>query len=122
LKKWAFGIHSSRFRRPASEPDFRTRPGLLLLVAATIGGGMTAFPTLKNEVVGIHHWLTEPALIHLYSVGQMAPGPNMMIVACIGEKVAGPLGSLVVVLAFFVPTALITFIVGRLWVKLERWR
>ena len=87
----------------------------------TIGGGMAAFPALKNEVVNIHQWLTEAALIHLYSVGQMAPGPNMMMVASIGEKVAGPLGSLVVVLAFFVPTALITFGVGRLWNKLEGW-
>ena len=71
----------------------------------TIGGGMAAFPALKNEVVNIHQWLSETALIHLYSVGQMAPGPNMMMVASIGEKVAGPLGSLVVVLAFFLPTA-----------------
>ena len=60
--------------------------------------------------------------MHLYSVGQMAPGPNMMMVASIGEQVAGPAGSLVVVLAFFLPTVLITFAVGRLWVKLERWR
>ncbi len=88
----------------------------------TIGGGMAAFPALKHEVVVQHQWLTEVALIHLYSVGQMAPGPNMMMVASIGEKVAGPLGSLVVVVAFFLPTALITFAVGRLWVKLERWR
>lgn len=88
----------------------------------TIGGGMAAFPALKNEVVAEHHWLTDAALIHLYSVGQMAPGPNMMMVASIGEKVAGPLGSLVVVLAFFLPTAIITFAVGRLWVKLENWR
>jgi chromate transporter len=87
----------------------------------TIGGGMAAFPALKNEVVAEHHWLTEAALIHLYSVGQMAPGPNMMMVASIGEKVAGPLGSLVVVLAFFLPTALITYAVGRLWVRLEHW-
>ena len=88
----------------------------------TIGGGMAAFPALKNEVVDIHHWLSEAGLIHLYSVGQMAPGPNMMMVASIGERVAGPVGSLVVVLAFFLPTALLTFGVGRLWVKLERWR
>jgi chromate transporter len=88
----------------------------------TIGGGMAAFPALKYEVVDVHHWLTEQGLIHLYSVGQVAPGPNMMVVASIGEHVAGPVGSLVVVLAFFLPTVLITFGVGRLWVKLERWR
>lgn len=88
----------------------------------TIGGGMAAYPALEHEVVDVHHWLTTQGLVHLYSVGQMAPGPNMMVVASIGEHVAGPLGSLVVVLAFFLPTVLITFGVGRLWVKLERWR
>jgi chromate transporter len=87
----------------------------------TIGGGMAAFPAMRHEVVGIHHWVTEAALIHLYSVGQMAPGPNMMMVSSIGERVAGPLGSLAVVIAFFAPTALITFAVGRLWVKLAHW-
>ena len=88
----------------------------------TVGGGMAVFPALKHEVVGVHHWLTEAALIHLYSVGQMAPGPNMMMVSSIGERVAGPLGSLVVVMAFFLPTALLTFAVGRLWARLEQWR
>ena len=87
----------------------------------TIGGGMAAFPALEHEVVNVHHWLTEQGLVHLYSVGQMAPGPNMMVVASIGEHVAGPVGSLVVVLAFFLPTVLITLAVGRLWVRLEHW-
>jgi chromate transporter len=45
----------------------------------------------------------------------------MMMVAAIGEWVAGPLGALLVVIAFFFPTALITFGVGRLWHKLEGW-
>lgn len=88
----------------------------------TIGGGMAAYPALEHQVVEVHHWLTQQGLVHLYSVGQMAPGPNMMVVASIGEHVAGPVGSLAVVLAFFLPTVLITFGVGRLWVKLERWR
>lgn len=87
----------------------------------TIGGGMAAFPALKHEVVEVHKWLTEQGLIHLYSIGQMAPGPNMMVVASIGERVAGLVGSLVVVTAFFLPTIIITLGVGRLWVKLEHW-
>ena len=77
---------------------------------------------LKYEVVDVHHWLTEQGLIHLYSVGKVAPGPNMMMVASIGEHVAGPVGSFIVVLAFFLPTVLITLAVGRLWVRLEGWR
>jgi chromate transporter len=87
----------------------------------TVGGGMAAFPELKTLTVDVHHWLTSTQLIHLYSVGQMAPGPNMMMVVSIGERVAGSLGALVVFMAFFLPTAVLTFAVGRLWNRLEGW-
>src|SRR6516162_7924111 len=87
----------------------------------TIGGGMSAFPEMKTLTVDVYHWLTFPQLIHFFSVGQLAPGPNMMMVAAVGEWIAGPLGALLVVTAFFLPTALITFCVGRLWNRLEGW-
>lgn len=87
----------------------------------TVGGGMAAFPELKVLTVDVHHWLTFPQLIHLYSVGQMAPGPNMMMIVSIGEWAAGMLGAVVVLLAFFGPTALLALVIGRLWTRLEKW-
>jgi len=87
----------------------------------TVGGGMAAFPEMKILTVDVHKWLTFPQLIHLYSVGQMAPGPNMMMIVSIGDWAAGPLGALVTVLAFFGPTALLAFVVARLWKRLEKW-
>jgi len=87
----------------------------------TVGGGMAAFPEMKILTVEVHHWLTFPQLVHLYSVGQMAPGPNMMMIVSIGEWAAGILGAIVVVIAFFGPTSLLTLTVGRLWKRLEKW-
>jgi len=87
----------------------------------TVGGGMAAFPEMKTLVVDVHHWLSYPQLIHVYSVGQMAPGPNMMMVAAVGERVSGIPGALIAALAFFVPTGLLTFGVGRIWNKLANW-
>jgi len=87
----------------------------------TVGGGMAAFPELKVLTVDVHHWLTFKQLIHLYSVGQMAPGPNMMMIVSIGQWVAGLPGAVVVLVAFFLPTALLTFIIGRLWNRLGKW-
>lgn len=87
----------------------------------TIGGGMAAFPEMKVLVVTVHRWLSDAQLIHVYSVGQMSPGPNMMMVATIGERVAGIPGALVAALAFFVPTAVLTFAVGRIWNRLATW-
>jgi hypothetical protein len=73
----------------------------------TVGGGMAAFPELKTLTVNVHKWLTLPQLIHLYSVGQMAPGPKMMMIVPIGEWVEGTAGAVVVLLAFFGPPALL---------------
>ncbi len=87
----------------------------------TVGGGMAAFPEMKVLTVEVYRWLTFPQLVHLYSVGQMAPGPNMMMIVSIGEWAGGLLGALVTVIAFFGPTALLTFVVSRLWKRLERW-
>jgi chromate transporter len=93
----------------------------MYLSILTVGGGMAAFPEMKILTVDVHKWLTFPQLIHLYSVGQMAPGPNMMMIVSIGQWAGGILGALVVLIAFFAPTGLLAFIVGRLWEKLEKW-
>ncbi len=87
----------------------------------TMGGGMAAFPEMKRLTVEVEHWLTFPQLMHLYSVGQMGPGPNMMMVVAIGRWVGGFLGAVVVVLAFFGPTALLAAAVGRIWARLGTW-
>jgi chromate transporter len=87
----------------------------------TVGGGMAAFPEMKILTVEVHKWLTFPQLIHLYSVGQMAPGPNMMMILVIGQWAGGMLGAVAVLIAFFGPTALLAFVVARLWKKLEKW-
>ena len=87
----------------------------------TVGGGMAAFPELKILTVDVHKWLTFSQLIHLYSIGQMAPGPNMMMIVSIGQWAGGLAGALTVLIAFFGPTAILAFIVARLWKKMEKW-
>jgi len=93
----------------------------LYLSLLTVGGGMAAFPEMRTLTVDVHHWLTFPQLVHLYSVGQMAPGPNMMMIVSIGQWVSGILGAIVVVIAFFGPTSLLTLVVGRGWNRLAKW-
>ena len=87
----------------------------------TVGGGMAAFPEMKVLTVDVHQWLTFPQLIHLYSVGQMAPGPNMMMIVSIGQWAGGILGAIAVLAAFFGPTAVLAFMVAKAWKKLEKW-
>jgi chromate transporter len=87
----------------------------------TFGGDLSAFPELKNLAIDDYHWFTLKQLVHIYSLGQVAPGPNLFV-ASLGERVAGPVGSLVAVVAYVLPTSLIAFGVGRAWERLERWR
>lgn len=82
---------------------------------------MAAFPEMKVLTVEVHKWLTFPQLIHMYSVGQMAPGPNMMMIVAIGQWAGGFLGAIVTIVAFFGPTAVLAFVVGKGWRKLEKW-
>jgi chromate transporter len=87
----------------------------------TVGGGMAAFPELKTLTVDVYHWLTFQELLHYYSIGQLAPGPNMMMVASVGAHVAGLTGAAVALVAFLLPTGLLTWGVGRLWRHLADW-
>ena len=85
----------------------------------TLGGGMAAYPQLKVLAVDVNRWLTLPQLDYLYGVGQLAPGPNLMMIVSVGTIIAGLPGAVVVFAAFFGPTALLAFIVGRLWGRIQ---
>jgi len=91
------------------------------LSVLTVGGGMAAFPEMKILTVDVHHWLNFAHLIHLYSVGQMAPGPNMMMIVSIGLWAGGTLGAIAALIAFFGPTAILAFVVAKAWRRLEKW-
>jgi chromate transporter len=45
----------------------------------------------------------------------------MMMVAEVGFLVSGIAGAVVSAIAFFIPTGILTFAVGRLWKRLEHW-
>lgn len=87
----------------------------------TVGGGMAAFPEMQVQTVDVHKWLAAHQLIHLYSLGRMAPGPTLMMIVPIGQWTAGLLGAVAVLIAFFGPTAVLAFAVARTWKKLEKW-
>lgn len=86
-----------------------------------IGGGSAALPELHTIVVADTHWLSDQEFKEIYSLGQVAPGPNMTMVAVIGSHVAGWAGALVTLVAFFLPSSLLAFGANRLWRRLEPW-
>ena len=88
-----------------------------LLSLLAVGGGTAVLPALKHHTVDEERWLTDAQFRDAYSLGQVAPGPNMLMVTVIGYRVAGAPGAVAVTLAFFLPACLIALCVGRVWTR-----
>lgn len=85
-----------------------------LLSILAVGGGTAVLPEMQTILAhqfGIDH----TQFVHIYSIGQLAPGPNMLMVLVIGFQIAGLLGAGIVLLSFFLPSSLMCFYMGRLW-------
>jgi chromate transporter len=90
-----------------------------LLSILAIGGGTAVLPEMKAMVVEQQGWMTDAQFRDIYAIGQLAPGPNMLMVIAIGNKVAGFPGALVAFLGFFLPACVIAVVTSRVWVHFE---
>lgn len=89
------------------------------LSVMAVGGGTAVLPEMKSLTVNQYHWLTSDQFGQIYSLGQLAPGPNMLMVAVIGHRVAGYAGAAAALLGFFAPAGVIMFVCGRYWDRFE---
>ena len=87
----------------------------MMLSVLAVGGGTAVLPEMQHATV---HWfhLTDKQFRDIYSIGQVAPGPNMLMVLLIGYRLAGALGAVVVGVAFFLPDCALTLAANRLWI------
>lgn len=95
-----------------------------LLSLLAVGGGSAVLPQMEHETVSVHQWVSADDFATIYSLGQMAPGPNMTMVGLIGFKAANHAGMsnawalaamLVVLLAFYLPSSFLTYAVSHIW-------
>ena len=75
--------------------------------AFTIGGGLTMIAFIQDQVVGQFGWLTPREFIDGLALGQLTPGPVLMIAAYVGYKLAGVAGAVVAATAAFLPSFVI---------------
>ena len=75
--------------------------------AFTIGGGLTMIAFIQEQVVTQFGWLTPREFIDGLALGQLTPGPVLMIAAYVGYKVAGASGAAVAAMAAFLPSFVI---------------
>lgn len=85
-----------------------------LLSVLAVGGGTAVLPEM--QIILAHQFgIDHTQFVHIYSIGQLAPGPNMLMVLAIGYQIAGLIGAGIVLLSFFLPSSVLCFYVGRIW-------
>ena len=84
----------------------------LRIGAVTFGGGYVMIPEIENEVVNSHHWLTHQEFADATALGQITPGPVLIMATFVGFRVAGTLGALLCTLCVFLPSFLMTIAAG----------
>jgi chromate transporter len=90
-----------------------------LLSILAVGGGTAVLPEMERLTIYHFHWITPGEFRDMYSMGQVAPGPNMTMVLLIGYRISGALGALAVGIAFFLPDCVLTLVIHRLWDRIR---
>ena len=69
----------------------------------TFGGGITTLAFMQDQVVSQLHWLTQQEFLDGLTLGQLTPGPILMLAAYVGYKLSGIAGAVVGGIAIFLP-------------------
>ena len=90
---------------PEAEPTLGRMASLFAAIGAvTFGGGLTMIALLEEHVVNHLHWLTPREFVDGLALGQLTPGPVLMLAAYVGYKVLGITGAVVAAAAIFLPS------------------
>lgn len=71
--------------------------------AFTFGGGITTLAFMQDQVVNQLHWLTQQEFLDGLTLGQLTPGPILMLAAYVGYKLSDMAGAVVGGIAIFLP-------------------
>jgi len=72
--------------------------------AFTFGGGLSIIALMEEHVVHRLHWLTPREFVDGLALGQLTPGPIIMLAAYVGYKTLGLGGAVVAAAASFLPS------------------
>ena len=90
---------------------------LMVLSFLAVGGFPSILPEMHRYVVDVHAWMSSEQFAQIYSLAQIAPGPNVMYVPLIGWHVAGWYGAVATLFAVVVPSFSLTLVVANLYAR-----
>lgn len=91
----------------------------LWLSLLCVGGGLGVVPEMERQAVSLHAWMTARQFVDGYTLSQLTPGPNMLVVLFIGYAAHGIPGGVLAGAAMFLPASLLAGVVAAGW---QRWR
>ena len=90
-----------------------------LLSLVSVGGIPSVMSEMQRLVVDVEGWMSAAEYTQLFAIGQAAPGPNVLVTALIGWKVAGIAGGLAALGAFCAPAAALAYSIGGFWDRMR---
>jgi len=92
---------------------------ILSIGCFTFGGGYAMISALQQSLVFQHGWLSAEEFSNGVAVGQITPGPLMILVTFLGFKIASFWGALLGTIALFLPSFVATIVISRNYQKVK---
>jgi chromate transporter len=120
LAKWAIPTLDPASRSDAGLPNLWALGMFFVKVGAfTFGGGLSMLAFIQEQVVNQFGWLTPREFVDGLALGQLMPGPILMLAAFVGFKIAGVTGAAVAGSAIFLPSFLMILSILPLLSKMK---
>jgi len=88
--------------------------------AFSFGGGLSMLAFMQDQVVNQLHWLTQQQFLDGLALGQLTPGPVLMVAAFVGYQTAGLSGALAAAVAIFLPSFLLMLSILPMFDRIKR--
>ncbi|MBI3563520.1 MAG: chromate efflux transporter [Gammaproteobacteria bacterium] len=88
--------------------------------AFSFGGGLSMLAFMQEQVVNQLHWLTQQQFLDGLALGQLTPGPILMVAAFVGYQKASLVGALAAALAIFLPSFVLMLAVLPVYEPIKR--
>ncbi|MEO8144762.1 MAG: chromate transporter [Betaproteobacteria bacterium] len=90
-----------------------------LLSLVSVGGIPSVMPEMQRQLVDVQGLISAAEFTQLFAIAQASPGPNVLVTALIGWKVAGIAGGLIAFGAFCGPAAVLAYCIGGFWDRMR---